>query len=350
MSVDLLAAVIGLVAGVIAMFPARRPAGSGRSDLGTLSVIIPARNEAGNVGPAVVSVRRALGDDVEIIVADDHSTDETAVEAAESGATVVQVGELPLGWSGKSYACWIGQQHSHRSNLMFLDADVRLGPDSKKYVMSGVSVIGETPNIVMSIQPWHVPVQFLEHLAMLFNIVSVMASRCRGMWATHHALTFGPLVMCDAHEYRSRGGHAHESVRGSVVEDIALGKLFDRTIVEVGTPDAVTFRMYDAGIHGVFGGFVKNVASAGSSVTALAWAGVTLWFVFLSAPVIVSPVLYPMCVAQVYVTSRAVGRFTLLDALMYPVHVAFFLLVLITSLWRKVVVRSVMWKGRSVDL
>lgn len=58
----------------------------------SLSVVIPARNEAGNVGRLVTELRASWpwdGELVEIIVVDDHSTDNTANEALEAGAIVV---------------------------------------------------------------------------------------------------------------------------------------------------------------------------------------------------------------------------------------------------------------------
>ena len=57
-----------------------------------ISVVLPALNEAGNVGPAVERTRAAaqrFADRVEVIVVDDGSTDRTRVEGLEAGARVV---------------------------------------------------------------------------------------------------------------------------------------------------------------------------------------------------------------------------------------------------------------------
>jgi 4,4'-diaponeurosporenoate glycosyltransferase len=185
---------------------------------------------------------------------------------------------------------------------------------------------------------------------MLFNVVSVMASRCRGLWVARRPLTFGPLIVCDAAAYRALGGHGHESVRGSIIEDVALGKLFERGVVKVGPKNGVAFRMYRTGLLGVFEGFVKNFASAGLSTSAIAATGVAVWFVFLCSPLVVGVVMYPICVAQLLLLSRVVGRFTIVDAVIYPVHLVFFLAVLCVSVWRRFVVRTVSWKGRSVRI
>jgi 4,4'-diaponeurosporenoate glycosyltransferase len=348
MSVDLVVAVVGLIAGIIGMFPARSVVPETSIDLRELSVIIPARNEERNIERAVLAVRHALGLEVEIIVADDHSTDLTASEASRHGATVVRVDDLPSGWAGKPHACWVGHSHASRPYLMFMDADVRLGPRARELVLAGLGAVAHSPTTLFSVQPWHVPGRFAERFSMLFNIVSVMASRCRGMLQSRHPLVFGPIIVCSASEYRARGGHGHDSVRSSVVEDVALGRLFDRCHVVVGSPQSVTFRMYDTGFRGVMEGFSKNMASASSRVSLLAWCVVVLWFVFLTSPIVVGTFMYPLCVAQVFVASRVVGKFRVLDAALYPVHVIVFVGVVAVSVWRSRVARSVSWKGRRI--
>jgi 4,4'-diaponeurosporenoate glycosyltransferase len=203
---------------------------------------------------------------------------------------------------------------------------------------------------MVSMQPWHTPVRFSEHFAMLFNVVSVMASRCRGLWVARRPLAFGPLIVCDAAAYRAFGGHGHESVRGSIIEDVALGKLFERGVVKVGSKNSVTFRMYGTGLRGVFEGFVKNFASAGLSASAIAVIGVVAWFVFLCSPLVVGAVMYPICVVQLFLSSRVVGRFTIVDAVIYPAHLVFFVAVLCVSVWRRFSLRTVSWKDRSVRI
>lgn len=58
-----------------------------------VAVVIPAYNEAGGVGPIVTRVRAALADtpfSYDVVVVDDGSTDETALEAELHGARVIR--------------------------------------------------------------------------------------------------------------------------------------------------------------------------------------------------------------------------------------------------------------------
>jgi len=97
----------------------------------TVSVCLPARNEAALDGAIVASLRRHLVDDValvdEILVIDD-STDATAAIARGEGATVVPVEELltdlPPG-SGKGNALWLSLYACEGDIICWLDADIR---------------------------------------------------------------------------------------------------------------------------------------------------------------------------------------------------------------------------------
>jgi glycosyltransferase involved in cell wall biosynthesis len=55
-----------------------------------LSVIIPVFNEAGNIGPLVTEVRRAIGPENELIVVDDGSTDGTINELDPYTCTILR--------------------------------------------------------------------------------------------------------------------------------------------------------------------------------------------------------------------------------------------------------------------
>lgn len=348
MTSDLAVALAGFAIGWLSFFPPRRNSVTLRESIESLSVVIPARDEEHNIGQVVASLRSALGDGIEIVVADDRSRDETALRAARAGAIVVSVDEPPEGWTGKAHACWVGQQRVSRRHVMFVDADVRFGRGASDVVATALSTLVKDSTTLASVQPWHIPKGFFGRFAMLFNVVSVMASRGRGLWVSKRPLAFGPVMMCDVVEYRRRGGHAHELVKGSIVEDIALSRLFDRGVVQIGASDSVTFRMYDKGIGQVVEGFTKNLASGGSSTSLAAVAGVAAWFVFLCSPVVLGSGWYFVCVVQVYALSRVVGKFGVIHALLYPVHVVFFLAVLLRSMWLRFVTRSVTWKGRAI--
>lgn len=97
----------------------------------TVSVCLPAHNEAATVGDIVGLLRRDLVDGVplvdELLVIDDHSTDRTAEVAAAAGARVVTAAEvLPevAGGPGKGEALWRSLHVAQGDLIVWCDADI----------------------------------------------------------------------------------------------------------------------------------------------------------------------------------------------------------------------------------
>ena len=82
------------------------------------SIVLPAYNEADIVGDVVTSLRESFPD-MEILVVDDCSSDETAEEAQLAGATVVSHKYN----MGNGAAIKTGARHAGGDILVFMDAD-----------------------------------------------------------------------------------------------------------------------------------------------------------------------------------------------------------------------------------
>lgn len=103
-----------------------------------VTVIIPARDEAANIGGCVAALLAqdypAAG--LTVLVIDDQSRDGTAEIVAafathDRRLTQIQISSLPRGWIGKSHARWHGAcaVAPETSWLCFMDADIRAEPD-----------------------------------------------------------------------------------------------------------------------------------------------------------------------------------------------------------------------------
>ncbi len=97
----------------------------------TVSLVVPARNEAATVGDVVTRVRTALMETValldEIVVVDSDSTDATYEIAVDAGATVYRSAEIrpDLGsLPGKGEAMWKSLFVTHGELIVFMDADL----------------------------------------------------------------------------------------------------------------------------------------------------------------------------------------------------------------------------------
>ena len=95
-----------------------------------VTVLIPARNEARTIG-ATLAALRDQGEDLDVIVVDDRSTDGTAAAARRADLarlSVVEGREPPPGWTGKLWALEQGLPLVTTPLTLLLDADIRLGP------------------------------------------------------------------------------------------------------------------------------------------------------------------------------------------------------------------------------
>jgi glucosyl-3-phosphoglycerate synthase len=99
--------------------------------LQTVSVCLPARNEATTVGPIVSAIRASLVERVglvdEVVVLDDHSDDATAEVATSAGARVVDAAGLLPGYGdghGKGGALWKSLYDAEGDLIVWCDADI----------------------------------------------------------------------------------------------------------------------------------------------------------------------------------------------------------------------------------
>ncbi|MFI7483766.1 glucosyl-3-phosphoglycerate synthase [Kocuria sp. M1R5S2] len=98
----------------------------------TVSVVLPARNEAETVGQIVAALREGLVETVplidELVVIDSDSTDETALIAAAAGARVFSQAEILPGHGnvpGKGEALWKSLAVTSGDVLAFIDSDLK---------------------------------------------------------------------------------------------------------------------------------------------------------------------------------------------------------------------------------
>jgi len=99
-----------------------------------ISVIVAARNEGARVERTVMQLLVQQGVELQLVVVDDRSEDETPailrrLADEDSRLEVLRVDSLPDGWLGKPHACHVGTQQARGDWLLFTDADSWIGPD-----------------------------------------------------------------------------------------------------------------------------------------------------------------------------------------------------------------------------
>jgi glycosyltransferase involved in cell wall biosynthesis len=110
-----------------------------QSDMPTVSVCIPARNETYALAECLQSVLASDYEKIEVIVLDDCSQDKTSniiKSFAHDGVRFVQ-GEAPSeGWLGKNYACEVLAHQANGKYLLYMGVDTRIEPTTISQLMN----------------------------------------------------------------------------------------------------------------------------------------------------------------------------------------------------------------------
>ena len=128
-----LAGLFAAVTAVNLLVLRRPPPAANPAALPPVSVLIPARDEAANIGDALRAVLYDRTMPMEVVVLDDGSTDGTAaivarIAAADPRVRVIEGAPLAPGAVGKQQACAALAAASRHPLMLFVDADVRLAP------------------------------------------------------------------------------------------------------------------------------------------------------------------------------------------------------------------------------
>jgi chlorobactene glucosyltransferase len=237
----------------------------------SVSVIVPARNEAVNIVNCVSSLTRSTYPDFEIIVVDDRSDDATG-ELARSvpagNARAIQVidgAELPADWLGKPWACHQGARVATGDLLLFTDADTTHGPP---LLARAVTALQEEEADLLTVVGRQLMESFWERLIqphifflMLLRFPDFERAARGGNW--RDAIANGQFMLFPRSAYEALGGH--EVVKDEVAEDLAMAQTVKRTGRRLrirSAEDDLSTRMYRSLAH-LVEGWSKNIVTGG---------------------------------------------------------------------------------------
>ena len=277
----------------------------------SLTVVIPAYNEAANIEACLASVLACDPPcaDWRVLVVDDRSSDATATLALTTaalatattdrqragsqagGATqaarfaLLDAGERPQGerWVGKNWACSRAMEQVSSDWVLFVDADVRLAPATLRRALG--QAVAEQADL-FSLAPrlscgclaeWMVQPIMASLLGLGFPIEAANDP------ADPTAFAAGPFMLFRRSAYEAVGGH--RALAGEVVEDLALARRIKgaglRLRYLLGL-DAMELRMYrdfaslwEGWSKNWFSGLDRSVAKAlgASAVVVLLFSG-----------------------------------------------------------------------------
>jgi hypothetical protein len=330
-----------------------------------VSVLVPARDEAANIGAAIAAVLANKDIELELVVLDDQSLDRTAqivqqAQRRDARVRLVHAPPLPAGWCGKQHACHVLAGEARHPLLVFVDADVRLAPDALARMAAMMQRPG-APALASGV-PRQELGSFAERLLLplihfiLLGFLPMHVMRAT-LWAGFSA-GCGQLFVATRSGYEKSGGHAMAAF--SLHDGLQLPRVFRRAGLRTGLfdpTDLATCRMYHRSAE-VFAGLGKNATEGLAApatilpMTGLLGGGQILPFLLAAASPLLPAAVFPLallaCLLAWLPRMVALGRFRqpLASALLHPLGVGVLLAIQWLALARRLGGQPQHWKGR----
>jgi chlorobactene glucosyltransferase len=338
-----------------------------------VAVIVPARDEAANIGRCLQSL---LAQDypaecMKVIVVDDHSADQTAsivrgIAAGDDRVALLATPPLPPRWTGKSHACWIGARAVAEDCdwLCFIDADVW---GEAALLSSAVATASAEKLDLLSLAPRQQLQSFAERLILPCGLVLLSfvqdLRQVQGRGAADVTAT-GQFMLIRRAAYDAAGGHA--AVSSAICEDLEFARGLKRagqSVLLMSGDRVLSTRMY-TGWRTLWPGLAKNLVDtlggrgptlliALAAVT-LAWAAVVLPLIDAAAWARSLPLVWLALVSALLASGAAFGlhiaatfyfRIPIWYGLLFPLGYTAGALMAVDSVRRRLTGR-VSWKGR----
>ena len=271
-------------------------------DAPLVTVIVPARDEQGNIGPCLQGVlaQDYPVDRLRILVVDDHSSDATAAIVRNTAVRHKQVAllaspPLPPRWVGKSHACWIGARAVAPQTewLCFLDADVWIESGA---LSSAVHAALVARLDLLSLAPRQELLSFAERLILPCGLIILsFLQDLRQVQARsgHEVTATGQFMLVRRDAYEAVGGHA--AVCTAICEDLEFARRLKddgHSVLLMNGDTLLSTRMY-TGWRTLWPGLAKNLVdtfggraatlSVALAAVILAWAAFALPLLDLAA-------------------------------------------------------------------
>ncbi|MBW2525612.1 MAG: glycosyltransferase [Deltaproteobacteria bacterium] len=333
-----------------------------------VSVLIPARNEQHNIGGAVRSVLANADVDLDVVVLDDGSTDDTPrilrqLRQEDERVRLVQGEPLPPGANGKQHACAQLALQARNDYLVFMDADVRLTPDALGRMVgflkrSGAQLASGIPRQQTGSFGERAIVPLIHFVLLAF----LPLGRMRRSRHPAYAAGIGQLFVATRAAYERTGGH--RAILSSRHDGLDLPRAFRRAGFATDLFDATgvaSCRMYSSSRE-TWLGFLKNADQglghplAIVPSTLLLMTGQILpWAMLLALPWLAPETALAFAGAAVLsVGARGVAAWRFRQpwssALLHPLSIAALIGIQWHGLARTLLRRPARWKGRAYDV
>jgi glycosyltransferase involved in cell wall biosynthesis len=333
--------------------------------LPSITVIVPARNEAADIAATLHSLLAQDYSNLQIIAIDDRSTDTTgaimdaiAAEHPEK-LRALHITQLPEGWLGKTHAMALAARQAPTDYLLFPDADVVFDSTAIRLALTNAVATHADHLIIVPttlIKRW-------DEAAILgfFQIFSLWGARpwrIANPKAKRDAIGIGAFNLLRREAYLEIGGF--ESLRMEIIEDIGLG----RRIKRAGLAQRIAFGRglvslhWASGVGGLVSVMTKNLWAAFRFYIWLALLACLWLLAFCVAPAIglfvsvtrIPAILTLAAVAYAYRLLRRHSGISTWNAFFFPFSALVFVFTLLRSMLTTLKQGGVVWRGTFYSL
>lgn len=325
-----------------------------------VSVLIPVRNEAQNIIPLLESLKNQDYNNIEVIVLDDDSDDETYTVCttfceADYRFRIIKGKKLDSKWLGKNFACHQLAKNASGNYLLFLDADEivmngLINNAIHRMQINKLQLLSLFTNQIMISAGEKVIVPMMHFI--LLNLLPLRLVRLFKNPAFSAAS--GQFMLFDAGIYHEKKWH--KQVKNQVVEDVEIMKLVKQQGLRgeaLLANDYIFCRMYKSYPEAI-NGFSKNILSGfGNSVIGL----LIYIFLVIGGPILVlfflNLELFVFCCALIVLSRLMIsllsGQNPMLNIVIHPLQILSLGLISFYSIY-KTFRKEVYWKGRKVQI
>jgi glycosyltransferase involved in cell wall biosynthesis len=332
--------------------------------LPTLTVVVPARDEAEKIGATLDALMVADYAAIHVLVVDDRSTDGTGaiVDAyvaeyavRRPGAlSAIHIEELPEGWLGKTFALMVATENSSSDYLLFTDADVLFSPSVLRKALvcardTQADHLVVLPTVEVRSRGEGIVLGFLQVMS-LWAVRPWMVEEPK---ARRDVAGIGAFNLVRRDALNEIGGWIPQ--RLAVLEDITLG----RRIRAAGMRQRMAFAPgmvlvhWAKGGHGLLTNMTKNLFSAFGFqpvfvVLMCVWIGV-FFLLPLAALVwwgtVMQGLVILCCIGALYRVMGAASKIDARYAWLYPLGATAMMFAMLRSMVVVLAQRGVMWRG-----
>ena len=195
-----------------------------------VSVLIPARNEEINIKRCLYSLIDQSYKNLEIIVLDDDSDDQTYnvvknISKNYKSIKLVKGESKTIGWTGKNWACNQLSKYANGDFLLFVDADTKL---QKNTIAETVNEMNNNDVDLISLFPNRITNTTIDKIIsvtigwFIFSCLPIIFSNKNPIFSS----AFGQFLLFRKGAYFSIGGH--ESIKDKILDDFELGRLITK--------------------------------------------------------------------------------------------------------------------------